>query len=579
MGARVDALHENRAVPGGKGQMSRVLEISPKSNLGMASAMERGDSTQALATALMGLQHPVQIVSEASEVHDYYEWDKPPRLTRAWHAAVPDDNPDQLDWQIQTLGKTLDGIGLRTTVRQHEPAFDAFHITPDCVMDAHGYYCSTLVLRRWPREVSPGWLGQALSSDQVPVTAAFHVRPDDPARIARYLKHQQIVLDDGGKDAANELGRRDAEDTRKKLIAYQDRPVKVAVAFTVRAKDKALLKQRVATFGHEIGLRLADVRLAKFEQDLGLETTSLGGRMRLRGAWRTLVCTSVASTWPFMPATIRHANGADLGVTNVGGMLFKLDPFDESLRSFSALVTGSVGSGKSFILKLLLMGLKGVEKIVVEHSDPPEYAGIPCVQTYSLADMNEAEQAAKLREFVTNLWETAKRDKRPRLLILDELWSLIRRPELAGIVEEIARRGRKFFLSLLIATQQIEELLESAKAVFDNAAIKVFLQQENRDISGLAKAAKLSTDARRFLRAAARGQALFDVNGMLIPVDIQANPAQYKVANTDPREEYRNGLGHQNSEDQPDWSRLARLGLVSAGSAGSGGVLMADAQR
>jgi DNA helicase HerA-like ATPase len=260
-------------------------------------------------------------------------------------------------------------------------------------------------------------------------------------------------------------------------------------------------------------------------------------------------------------------------------MLFQLDPFDQSLRSFSMLTTGSVGSGKSFLLKLLLMGLKGCETTVVEQSEPPEYAGIPGVKIVSLADMSEAEQAAKLREFVSNMWETARRDPRPRLLVLDELWSLIRRPELALLVEEIARRGRKFFLSLIISTQQIEELIAEAKAVFDNAAIKAYLQQENRDIAGLAKAARLSADARVFLRTAARGEALFDVNGMLLPVDIQTDPVLYRIVNTDPREVSKYGLGDPNSETGPAGGSDPDLGLAGSGTVGSSSVPLVHAGR
>src|SRR6202011_1555 len=116
---------------------------------------------------------------------------------------------------------------------------------------------------------------------------------------------------------------------------------------------------------------LGDVREATFEHDRGLEATSPTGVCKVLGAWRTLDCTSVASTGLFQPATIMHANGADIGVTHEGAMLVRLDPFDESLRSFGGLITGSVGSGKSYLLKLLLRRLRGVEIRIVEHSDPP----------------------------------------------------------------------------------------------------------------------------------------------------------------------------------------------------------------
>ena len=487
----------------------------------------------------MGLSHPVTFVSSARELSTGCDWLNPPRVQRTWSALLSGADEQAMAWRARTLKGALDGVGLRSGDVDRAPAGNRLVGRPlsDCVHEADGV-ASTMVLRHWPREVAPGWLGNALAED-LPVDVAIHVQPQDPQRIARFLKRQQAWQDDGGKDAANELGRRDAETTRQKLIARTDRPVKVAVALTVRGKDREQLRHRTDTLRYTVGLNPgAELRLAKYEQDRGLLATTTD-ECKLLGAWRTLDCTSVAATWLFQPATVDHEHGARIGTTHQGSMLVRLDPFDLSLRSFGGLITGSVGSGKSFLLKLLLMGLRGCETIVVEQSDPPEYAGVLGVKTFSLADLSEREQAAKLREFVTNLWNTARRDPRPRLLVLDELWSLIKREELATLVEEVARRGRKFYLSLWIATQQIEELLESAKAVFDNAALRVYLQQENRDIAGLAAAAKLSTEARRFLRGAARGQALLDVNGMLVAVDIQATPAEYQVVNTDPREVHR----------------------------------------
>ena len=151
---------------------------------------------------------------------------------------------------------------------------------------------------------------------------------------------------------------------------------------------------------------------------------------------------------------------------------------------------------------------------------------------------NMAERTAQLREFVTRLWETARADPRPRMLILDELWSLLRDEGLASLVEEIARMGRKYYLSLWIATQQIQELIESpyGMAVLNNAAIRVYLQQDGPDVELLAKKMRLSDDARQFLSGAARGQALLDVRRMLVPVNIQANREEHREITTDPRE-------------------------------------------
>jgi len=510
-----------------------ALELNPTTNDPMASFDQRHDQMRALARVLMGLGHQTQLVSQARAVeHSIYDWKSPPAIQRRWYAVAPGYNQAQ----IELLRESLAGIGLTCSDPFMAPDVVRYKtLSRTVAQDERGEWCSTLVVRRWPREAAPGWLGQALGADEV-VDIGVHISPQEPQRFARYLRKQAAWQNDANEskpDAANDLGARDAESVRRNLIAGTDRPAKVAVALTVRAKERSECVERTRAVSYRLGLSLADVREAQFEQDTGLQATGLTGKMGLLGAWRTLDCTSVASTGIFQPTTVNHKGGAPIGTSN--GMLVRLDPFDPSLRSFSGLVTGSVGSGKSFLLKLLMLGLQGVETHVVEQSDS-EYDGIPGVTLHRIQGNTESEQAAWLKEFVTNFWDTARRNPRPRLLVLDELWSLIRRPELAEFIEEMARRGRKFYLALWIATQQAEELLRDAKAVYDNAPIRIFLQQEDRDLGGLAVATKLSQPARQFLRGAGRGQALIYVSGMWVPVNVQATPEEYRLINTDPRE-------------------------------------------
>lgn len=540
--------------------MRAVIEINPTTNAAVASHAERADQMESFARVLMGLSHPVQLIGSAREAQTEYDWPNPPRLSRQWFAVVTADELGTLQWRTRTLKTALEGVGLRCheeeglTSRQCSIA-DAM-IVPSAVQIGD-QWAATLVLRRWPREVAPGWLGQALAGD-LPVDVAIHVIPQDPQRIARFLKKQKAWQDDGGKDAANALGRRDAEVTRQKLIARTDRPVKVAVVLTVRARDPYQLKQRVETLQHEIGLALGDVRLAKYEQDRGLEATQLNGVCNLLGAYRTLDCSSVASTWPFQPATVNHSNGADLGTTHDGSMLVRLDPFDPSLESFGGIVVGKVGAGKSFFLKLLARRLQNVEVLIVEQRTPAEYGSVPRARSINLADVQHADRAAHLRDYVSRLWAEAKSDPRPRLLILDELWSLLRDPDLGQLIEEIARIGRHHYLALWIASQQVRELLDSGKAVLDNASVRVLLKQHDRDLDDLSDAIGLPVPARRFLRSAARGQALLDCGGLLIPTDIQATPLEHEAITTDPRERKRDVSSVDRLEDSADGGHADR---------------------
>jgi len=578
MGPCTLALLASGRWPKVEGAMLSTIGIEPTSNYGMAANGERMDAVQAFARVLMGLSHPAQFVASAREVDQFRDWPKPPTLERSWLAVLAGDDTTRLDWRTRTLRRSLEGVGLRCIAGSNPGEGWTGNVLWDVIRDGTSW-TSTLVLRRWPRETTPGWLGQVLAGS-IPVDCAIHVRPEDPQQFARYLKQQEDWQSDqhtARPDAANALGRRDAGIMREKLIARQDSPVSAAIVLTVRGRSRAELRQRVEMLGHEMRLALADVRVATFEQDRGLIATQPLAQCELEGSWRTVDCLSLAATWPFQPATVCHTRGAPIGTT--GSMLVRLDPFDLSLRSFGGLITGSVGSGKSFLMKLLLMGLHGCEQIVVEQAEPPEYAGLDGAHHVSLADLSEAEQATKLREFITNLWAAARADPRPRLLVLDELWALIKRPELADLVEEVARRGRKHFLALWIATQQCEELIESAKAVFDNASVRIYLQQESRDLSNLARAARLTQPAAQFLRGAARGEALLDLGRMVLPVDVQATRAQYERISTDPREGRHDGLGDSNSEAGPGRGRLPDLRLDSAGSPGGAGAAVGAVQR
>lgn len=511
--------------------MRSVLDITPTSNFALASPHERGDQMESLARVLMGLSHPLQLIGQSRETASHPTWPRPPRLERRWMAVVEDDDTG---WRARTVANALEGVGLRASgFASSNEGEKPEAIESGAVFDGADW-CASLVLRRWPREVAPGWLGNALATD-LPVDVGIHLEPQDAAWVARKLKLQQSRHADSD-DAADMLTTRDARRVREDLIARKDRPVRVAIAFTVRAATRELLHQRVETLRHEIGLALGDVRPTTFEHDRGLEATSPSGVCNLLGAWHSSNAMSVASTWPFQPATINHVAGADIGTTN--GMLVKLDPFDPTLESFGGVVLAKVGMGKSYFLKLLARRLDDVEVIIVEQRTPAEYAGIAGATTVNLADTAYGERAAVLRDYVRSLWALAKADPRPRLLILDELWSLLRDPELAALVEEIARIGRHHYLSLWIATQQVKEMLDSdgGQAVLNNAAIRIYLKQHDHDLDRLSDAVGLSTPARRFLRGAARGQALLDVGGMLVPVDIQATPEEHQAITTDPRE-------------------------------------------
>src|SRR5262249_41868892 len=73
------------------------------------------------------------------------------------------------------------------------------------------------------------------------------------------------------------------------------------------------------------------------------------------------------------------------------------------------------------------------------------------------------------------VWSRVRRDRRPRLLVIDEAWSLLRYPEGGAFISDMARRARKYYLGLVTITQDVADFLSSphGRAVLVNAAMKV----------------------------------------------------------------------------------------------------------
>ena len=86
------------------------------------------------------------------------------------------------------------------------------------------------------------------------------------------------------------------------------------------------------------------------------------------------------------------------------------------------------------------------------------------------------------------VWAAAAQDPRPRLLVVDEVWSIMQHPEGAAFMVSMAKRARKHRLGLQFITQDVQDLLSedssraitghSGRALLQNAAFKLLLQQD-----------------------------------------------------------------------------------------------------
>ena len=96
-------------------------------------------------------------------------------------------------------------------------------------------------------------------------------------------------------------------------------------------------------------------------------------------------------------------------------------------------------------------------------------------------------------------------------LVIDEAWKLIERPATGRWFNEFCRRSRHQALWLIAISQQLSDFdNEHGKALLANAAMRLFLRQEARELSYVKGAGAHRRGDRRDLPAADRARATLD---------------------------------------------------------------------
>ena len=154
------------------------------------------------------------------------------------------------------------------------------------------------------------------------------------------------------------------------------------------------------------------------------------------------------------------------------------------------------------------------------------------------------------------VWAAAARDPRPRLLVVDEVWSIMQHPEGAAFMVSMAKRARKHRLGLQFITQDVQDLLSedpsraitghSGRALLQNAAFKLLLQQDAAAISTVGDAFDLPEDLQRWLLSCPRGDGLLLARGNRFPVRIEATPEEAELI------EWRPAAQRQTHASDPD---------------------------
>ena len=170
---------------------------------------------------------------------------------------------------------------------------------------------------------------------------------------------------------------------------------------------------------------------------------------------------------------------------------------------------------------------------------------------FSIADLQDELRPTAMFIILDYVWTRIKRDRKKRLLIVDEAWYLMKYQDSASLMYSIAKRARKYNLGLTTITQDVEDFLDTdyGKAIVTNSSIQILLKQSAAAIDKIVNVFYLSEGEKNLLLAADVGEGLFFAGPNHVAVRVQASPEEHLLLTQD-KNPPTQPSGSQ--EDQPE---------------------------
>jgi len=157
---------------------------------------------------------------------------------------------------------------------------------------------------------------------------------------------------------------------------------------------------------------------------------------------------------------------------------------------------------------------------------------------FNVRDLEEELRPVAMYLIADHVWREVTRDPRPRMLLIDEAWSLMRSPEGAQFLAQMARRARKRWLGVTTVTQDVEDFLASPEGhtVLANSSVQLLMRQDSSTIGLVEETFALSRGERAFLLGCRRGQGLFLARGNHIALQVEASALEHALSTSNPAE-------------------------------------------
>lgn len=130
---------------------------------------------------------------------------------------------------------------------------------------------------------------------------------------------------------------------------------------------------------------------------------------------------------------------------------------------------------------------------------------------FGIRDLEENLRPVAMYIVLDYIWNRVRKDKRKRVLVVDEAWYLIKQKDSAAYLHSFAKRARKYQLGLTTITQDVEDFVstDEGKAIITNSSLQIILKQSPTAVEKITETFYLTGGEKHFLLSAGVGEGLF----------------------------------------------------------------------
>jgi len=150
---------------------------------------------------------------------------------------------------------------------------------------------------------------------------------------------------------------------------------------------------------------------------------------------------------------------------------------------------------------------------------------------FSIRDMEDELRPIAMFIILDFIWTRIKKERKERILVVDEAWYMMKYPDSASFMYSIAKRARKYKLGLTTITQDVEDFLSSeyGKAIVTNSSLQFLLKQSTAAIDKVTEVFYLSEGERNLLLSSEVGEGLFFAGQNHVAIRIIASPEEHSL--------------------------------------------------